>query len=71
MTHLDKTIEADSKVFSCRDASNTRFVKNIVTFTELYENLDKMDLKVGAESLMCMKQIANLTVLGCYFEKVM
>lgn len=71
LSHLDKTIEADSKVFSCRDASNARFVKNLVTFTELYENLDKMDLKLGGESMMCMKKIVDLTILGCYFEKIM
>jgi hypothetical protein len=71
MTHLDKTIEADSTVFSCRDSNDTRLIKNVITFTEIYEDLEKMVSKKGVESVVCVKDIVNVNVLGCYFQKVM
>ena len=71
LTHLDKTIEADSTVFSCRDSDDTRLIKNVVTFTEFYEDLESMVSKKSVESVVCVKDIVNVNVLGCYFQKVM
>jgi hypothetical protein len=71
VTHGVHSVEAHSRMFTCRDQDDTQMFKEIVTFTKMYEDLDKMITKKNVESLICMKTIVNLKVLACSLQKVM
>jgi hypothetical protein len=71
ITESTKSIESDSRIFSCRDPNMIQLTKSLVTFIERYENLDKMITNNTVETLTCIKEIVDLKVVTCNIQKVM
>jgi hypothetical protein len=65
------TVEMDSDVIRCSDASGNTIIADLLTFTGVFQSFEEVTSKKSIESIKCMKSIVNLRVLGCNIEKIM
>ena len=62
-----KTIEAETEIFNCDllPNGNPTKIKMVTIFTEIFEQLPDVVLNKTIDSVTCVKDIANGTVLTC------
>lgn len=71
ITQKVASVEVYSRMSTCRDADNTQMLKDVVTFTQITENLNGIIIKKNIESVTCMKAIVNLKVFSCDLQQVL
>jgi len=60
-----KTVEAQKEVFGCPTSVSPKFMKDVIIFTEIFENVAKHTENSTFDSVVCAKVIGDLNVTGC------